>query len=335
MYQFVNLQVYARVGAHRKNSKKRKASIEGVVAELLRSPHACSHVPQPRPPTRLFGRDPASIPGIARERASGARDKIGRRLRCDSPVVMCGVTSWPIKCAILTVNPAEQAKYFRWRRDVLEWLKTMWGPALMYVVEHTDEPFPHLHFCAMPTLTHDACMTVADVHPGYGAAKKAADNGCSRKDQKKAYKEAMVAMQDSYYEAVGAKNGLVRLGPGRQRLTREEWKERKRQAAALAAARVKFERDLREAAAREFAARMATIAAEAELKVATAIAAADGRVSEVTNKAKNHIVRLIGRGQELDKSLKARHETIAQQEDEIAQLRALLAEHGILPNHQI
>ena len=335
MYQFVNLQVYARVGAHKKNSKERKASLDGVIAELLRSPHACSHVSQPQPPTRLFGCDPASIPGIARERASAARDKIGRRLRCDSPVVMSGVTSWPIKRGVLTINPVEQAKYLSWRRDVIEWLKATWGSALMYVVEHNDEPYPHLHFCAMPTLTHDARMTVADVHPGYGAAKKAADDGCSRRNQKRAYDEAMVAMQDSYYEVVGAKNGLARLGPRRQRLTREEWKEQKRQAAALAAARVKFERDLREAAAREFAARMATIAAEAELKVATAIAAADGRVSEVTNKAKNDIAQLIGRGRELDKTLSDRHETIAQQEDEIAELRALLAEHGILPKHQI
>lgn len=53
--------------------------------------------------------------------------------------------------------------------------------------------------------------------------------------QSKAYKEEMKAFQDCYYEQVAVRCGLTRLGPRLlQRLTRDEWKERRRQAEILA-----------------------------------------------------------------------------------------------------
>ena len=46
----------------------------------------------------------------------------------------------------------------------------------------------------------------------------------------------MARLQDDYYECVSVEFGLLRIGPRLQRLTRGEWKERKRPAEALAQA---------------------------------------------------------------------------------------------------
>ena len=73
--------------------------------------------------------------------------------------------------------------------------------------------------------------------------------GETKAEQKQAYKAAMRALQDDYYENVAAHCGLTRLGPGRQRLTREEWTEQQRQAKSLANARTSLMADLETATA--------------------------------------------------------------------------------------
>ncbi|MEH2568842.1 hypothetical protein [Bradyrhizobium sp. AZCC 2289] len=74
--------------------------------------------------------------------------------------------------------------------------------------------------------------------------------------------------------------------------------------------------------------------AEAELKIATAIATADRRVSEVKHKAAGYAIRLGKRSRELENILFVHQETIAQQEAEISELRAL-TENGISLKHSI
>ncbi len=67
--------------------------------EMVRAPHACSHVADPQPPNVLFGMHPSAAIALAADRAGeGALDKIGRRLRCDTPVVLVGIASWPVHC---------------------------------------------------------------------------------------------------------------------------------------------------------------------------------------------------------------------------------------------
>lgn len=329
MYQFLKIEGYAREGAHKRNSRYRRSSIGDIVAELVRAPHACSHVATPQPPLILLGCDPSEIPAMACELASSACNKLGHALRCDSPVALFGVATWPVPCATLDIDPAERKKYLAWRGDVIGLLKGIWGANLVCVAEHTDEPYPHVHFCVMPQLPPDRRLTIADVHPGHGAARDASKAGSNRKEQKQAYKAAMADLQDRYYLEVGAKYGLTRLGPRRQRLTRKEWSDQKRQAQALAAAHIKYAHDLKAAAKRQLAERVAVINTEAKLRVAQATAAAEERVSKIKQKASGYIASLGKRGQELQSEVEAKDRVIAWQKDENAAMKAILAEHGI------
>lgn len=86
-------------------------------------------------------------------------------------------------------------------------------------------------------------MKAAAMHPGQMAkAQVMAAGPDPDEDPKtlnrrgdKAYREAMRAWQDLYFEAVGIHCGLTRLGPARRRLTRAEWQAEKTQAKALRA----------------------------------------------------------------------------------------------------
>ena len=86
-YQFFRMNVYARRGAHKWRSKKRNPSLSDIRDEMVRAPHACSHVAEPREPRVLFGRSPIEAFALASTRADQAVDQRGHKLRCDSPVV--------------------------------------------------------------------------------------------------------------------------------------------------------------------------------------------------------------------------------------------------------
>jgi hypothetical protein len=73
------------------------------------------------------------------------------------------------------------------------------------------------------------------LHRGRSAAAKKALEGAKKGAQNAAYREAMRKWQDEFSNAVALDFGLARLGPGRRRLTRGEWKAEKVQAKALAA----------------------------------------------------------------------------------------------------
>jgi hypothetical protein len=68
---------------------------------------------------------------------------------------------------------------------------------------------------------------MSEIHDGI-RARNECKGGYSKKAH--AYKQAMREFQDSYYEDVGSKLGLTRLGPRVQRLTRKEWKAQQKQA---------------------------------------------------------------------------------------------------------
>lgn len=92
---------------------------------------------------------------------------------------------------------------------------------------HVDEAHVHLHAYGLHPSGH------ADrLHPGKSAKASAVANAVSLGHDKKAankigdraYVQAMRAWQDSYSGVVGLPHGLTRLGPGRRRLSRAEWK---------------------------------------------------------------------------------------------------------------
>ena len=111
-----------------------------------------------------------------------------------------------------------------WERRSVAWLRKELGPALKTVVRHVDEAHPHLHAYGW----NDAPgMSATALHPGFSAKAAALAAGGDNHVGDRAYREAMRTWQDRYWQDVGLPCGLARIGPGRRRLTREEWHKEK------------------------------------------------------------------------------------------------------------
>jgi uncharacterized coiled-coil protein SlyX len=328
-YQFLHIESYGRKGAHKKNSSSRKPSMYDIGDEMIRAPHACSHVAEPLPPRIVLGMDPREALGLAAERAGEAIDAIGRKLRCDATVVIVGVVSWPALVSDINNDAGEKQSYLQWRAENLAWLQHRWRDKLKSVVEHLDELRPHLHFVIVPEIDADRRLQIDCLHPGVWAAKKEAKTGHDghnkkKPSKKKAYKTAMAAMQDDYYDRVSAKFGLTRIGPRLQRLTREQWKETQRQAYALAKAYTdvhtlasKFK-----AIAKDHVANKAAQAdASAEAKVKAVKAQSDRLTTMLKLKAAEQFTALHLQVEDLNAQLAEKEMTITVQAE---QLRAAL-----------
>jgi hypothetical protein len=72
------------------------------------------------------------------------------------------------------------------------------------------------------------------VHEGRAAVKAFVAAGGEKTKSNKVYRDVMRGFQDDYYDAVGAPNGMTRIGPGNRRLTREAWKMEQQQSQAIA-----------------------------------------------------------------------------------------------------
>lgn len=228
-YQFFHLEGYARVGSrqervHHKTKKPyvvQKLSIDEVVAEAERAQSAAPHVANPKPPIRLHGCSPSEAAERAKTWAEGVRDSKGRKMRKDGLCLAAGVISMPDEM---------RKDWPRYREAVVRWLKKQYGDRLLSVVDHQDENHPHLHFYAV---ARDG-ESFDRLHPGRTAAAAAAARGADKKTQRVEYMNAMRAWQDDFSRECAANFGLARLGPGRRRLSRAEWKREQAQAKAFA-----------------------------------------------------------------------------------------------------
>ncbi|TAW60513.1 hypothetical protein ELI10_38030 [Rhizobium ruizarguesonis] len=162
-------------------------------------------------------------------------------------------------------------------------------------------------------------MKFTDIHPGQVAkAEIMAAGPLPGEDSKvlnrrgdKAYRAAMRSWQDAYFERVGAPCGLSRLGPGRRRLSREEWRAETHQADALRvvlqrAEKVKvsgarFVAEKHEEAA-AIVAEAARVKVEADVRMQAALAAqdkavqAEKRARGMVQRARQEMSRLKGLG---------------------------------------
>ncbi|TXN22883.1 hypothetical protein [Methylobacterium sp. WL9] len=219
--QFLHISLY---GPQPRKGEPAWASIGGIVQEGARAPGAARHVPYPAAPTILYGVTPIEVGRIALERAGLARDTRGRRLRCDGAVLVAAVLSYPVRRDLVEDRDAPDASdlYSAWRAEAVAWCQSQFGDALLSVVEHADEDYPHLHAYAVPALGLGDRLQLEAIHPGRAALKKAEDAGADKKTQRAAYLGAMRATQDDYHTTVGAKFGHARVGPKRARLARTE-----------------------------------------------------------------------------------------------------------------
>lgn len=327
-YQFNHVEAFSRKGAHRKNSTKRKCSMFDIRDEMIRVPDACSHVTDPQPPNLIFGLPPAAAFDLATGRAAQAVDKFGRRLRPEALVVLVGVATWPQSTAHVQHNAEAREWYVRWRDATVAWLRSQWGDRLVTVVEHMDEPRPHVHYIVVPELEPNNRLRIASVHAGYRASANCKDAGGKPHEQSKAYKEAMKAFQDCYYDEVAVHCGLTRIGPRLQRLTREEWKERKHQAEILARehARVGDRLATIKQRAREFVAeKTAAVDAAAQSKIDGIVKQSHHDIMMMKQEANKHIAILRGQQSALRKALEEKDALIIAQEERLIQTLERLA----------
>lgn len=242
-FQFVHMEAYSRKGRDGRG-------VDFVLAEAERNPDACLHVSQPLPPDIVFGVNVEEVRRLHDDRvaAATATTKAGktRRIRKDQNTLVTVVASHPATMQTVRTDPATARAVRDWEAKTVEWLRGQYGTALVSVIRHVDESHPHLHAFVLP---NDPAMRAARLHPGQEAKRRIVSGGAADGEDGKAlnrradvvYRAAMREWQDSYWQAVGLPCGLTRLGPGRRRLTREEWHSEKTQAQAVRIARERVE----------------------------------------------------------------------------------------------
>lgn len=309
-FQFIHMTAYSRKG----DGKGRSTSY--VFSEARRDPSASVHVPNPTPPAVVFGSTIDEVERLhdAAADAATTTPKGGkpRRIQKSQHTLMTVVASHPHTMEEVRTDPEKRREAQEWEKRTVAWLRSEYGDKLLSVVRHEDESYYHLHAYVLPD---DPAMRAAALHPGQcaKAAVMAAgplegeDTKALNKRGDQAYRAAMRAWQDSYYETVAVVCGLTRLGPQRRRLTREQWQAEKVQARALRttierAKVVKARGESMIANTKEEVARIAAEAAAAKAEAtrqleaakaaaAAAIAAQDKAVAE-QRKAKSMMARV-------------------------------------------
>lgn len=228
--QFAHIEGYGRRASTRKAGGR---SMQGVAYEAERRPSHCKHVSDPKAPKILFGCKPSEAVRIAAERAAQAVDAHGNRLRIDGLVFLGGVASFPVKWKNIRGDNGEKDRLRKWLGYLIEHLQEQYGALLHYILLHTDESYPHVHWACVPELEPSGRMRISTVHPGRAAYDRAFAASGNNSAGQRAYLQAMKAWQDAFHLAVYAKVGIARLGPRRQRLTPSEYKARREAEVAL------------------------------------------------------------------------------------------------------
>lgn len=224
-YQFAHTQTYSRKG----NGNNR--SVKHVIGEAVREIQYCPHVKNPRDPKVVFGVHPGNIPSLIEERINEAKARFphllkgkGKGIRKDQHVMEASVFSHPSLSSELETNELIKSSYKKWRADCIEWIKKDFserGLTLVSIIEHTDEPHPHLHAYGVPECSEsNPRMDAKLCHAGWSAKLSERDTRL----QNKAYREAMRDWQDKHHFDVAEKHALLRFGPRRQRLPSKAYK---------------------------------------------------------------------------------------------------------------
>lgn len=223
-YQFAHLETYSR------KSTGKKLSVDQILDEADRKDGSCPHVEHPQKPTLVYGLSIEELRGLHSQKCDEATTTNNkgqtRKIRKDQQTLACVVLSYP----------ADGEDYNLWEDKSLQWLKEKYGSQLKTVVSHKDESHPHLHCYLMAD-----DMRAADFNEGKKAKDdymksseaKEIDSKQANKNGDRAYRQAMRAWQDSYWEKVGLPCGLSRIGPGKRRLSRPAWQAEQKQASYL------------------------------------------------------------------------------------------------------
>jgi len=217
--QFLHIDTAARQVP--KKATVHQWCVREIAAEAARNAAESRHVVVSRPPIRIFGVAPEDLPSIVDERLDGARDSRGRKIRKDAKVLLAGVASFPVPLDNVNRSQIAAERYRAWARVAVAWLRKEYGPALVSVIAHHDENYPHLHFFAVPDFR--AGQAMADLHPGMRAI---ADISGGKREKDQAYKTAMRGLQERFWNDVGRQFDHQRVSARPRRRWRYwEWKE--------------------------------------------------------------------------------------------------------------
>lgn len=186
-----------------------------ILAEAIREPGHCDHVPHPAPPTICQGSIDQVTEAISKfidsqqveVRLKGGAKAV-RKARADSPSMAAGVISFPRD---------RIAEWPAFRDHAIGQLEERYGDRLRCVLEHLDERHPHIHFYLVPRPGESFGV----VHDGYEASRDARKKPGNK--IRSAFNGAMSAWQDWVQSAICDPFALARIGPGRRRLTRRGW----------------------------------------------------------------------------------------------------------------
>jgi hypothetical protein len=252
-YQFIHVDWSSRIRAKKQRSQQTGHgrfrslgwSAKDILSEAARLPGHCNHVSQPLPPKVIYLQSScASILDVLEridEWVMHYESQTGRKYRRDQPVMANGVISFP----------RDRIQDWDGFRDAsVAWLKEKYRGALRCVIEHLDEGHPHIHAYLVAQFGIDEkgqrfAARFGTIHAGYAASRRARQlhieavgkNATSVKTGKsytrgaptrKAYVEAMRALQDEFYEKVGKRFSLQRLGPRAKRLAYSEHQRREK-----------------------------------------------------------------------------------------------------------
>lgn len=248
-YQFAHVEIWSRQGGAVKNGVKASHRISGqkawTVAQILdeagREPGACDHVQNPRAPILI----PGSCADLDELRAAheaacdvrqafpytnpktGKKSTRRRALRKDAATLYSAVFSLPMTPEEALADPAKLAECraifdacVAFERARIE---DAGGEVALSVI-HLDEARIHLHLYALDR----GRGAVKGLHPGHAALADAGlERGASRERATRVYCDAMRSWQDDLHREVMGPAGLLRFGPGRERLSRAEYSRRK------------------------------------------------------------------------------------------------------------
>jgi heat shock protein HspQ len=250
-YQFAHKQTYSRKG-----NKSNRSSTD-VLFENSRVPGNHPHVDNAKLPNLILGIDPADVIAKIDQRIEQAKVQLrftGKRIQVNTHILDGSVYSYPLKTSQLEIaDDATRKEYLKWRELACEFAikdAEKSGMEVLSIVEHTDEPYPHIHVLSIPKLTKDnPRLDAKHCHVGHVAGQQAYDStlkqaksqGLNIKDatksatnaQTSASKDAMRGWQDKYHEQVGSRTGMARLGPARARMPTAEWKKTQKLAEQL------------------------------------------------------------------------------------------------------
>jgi hypothetical protein len=209
---------------------RRRWNAQNIRNEAERRPEAIPHIDRPEPPIMVFGVTPSQV--VERIKVEVANRKVllrkaaaeggkVRRIRKDQRTLISGVVGYPVDWQTIRKQPEEAAKLAAWKKDVVGFLvehHAKAGGELVSVVEHVDEPYPHLHFYVLPVAS--PTFAAREIHDGGRLKLEARAAGLSKREEDAAYIRGTVILQDAFYFAVSQKYGHARHKEKRPRVAR-------------------------------------------------------------------------------------------------------------------